>query len=114
MEKPAEGTEEQAIVAEKAAPQEESQPETEAVKEQYQPFDKHILIRLDQNGMVSVRSKGICTVEFFGMMHEADRLTKQQIEIKEAMAMEAAMRQQQEINMVRSAITNPAPQPPRK
>jgi hypothetical protein len=104
--------------AAQAEPQQEAQPETGAQDEQEAPAPKavakQILIMLDENGMVSVRSTGICTVEFFGMMHEADRLTKQQIEIKEAMAMEAAMRQQQELEMVRAAIAHPAPQPQRK
>jgi len=78
------------------------------------PYDKHILITLERNGLVSVRSKGVCTVEFFGMMHEAKRLTTRNVEIQEAMAMEQAVRQQQELEAVRAAIAHPAPQPPRK
>ena len=85
-----------------------------APAEKEQPYDKHIHITLERNGMVSVRSKGVCTVEFFGMMHEAKRLTTRNVEIQEAMAMEQAVRQQQELEAVRAAIAHPAPQPPRK
>ena len=102
---------------------EEGQPEAEAQEvpgsepapaEQEPPYDKHIHITLERNGLVSVRSKGVCTVEFFGMMHEAERLTTRNVEIQEAMAMEQAVRQQQELEAVRAAIAHPAPQPPRK
>lgn len=96
------------VVTESQAPEQEAPASPEPI------FDKHIVITLGKDGMVSVRSKGVCTVEFFGMLHEADRITKQQIEIKEAMAMEAAMRQRQELEMVRAAIAHPAQPQPRK
>lgn len=88
--------------------------EQEALGAKEDPYDKHIIITLERNGLVSVRSKGVCTVEFFGMLHEAKRLTTRNVEIQEAMAMEQAVRQQQELEAVRAAIAHPAQPQPRK
>lgn len=103
-------------IEEAAAQAPEPTPETEPappeIKEE--PYDKHIHITLERNGLVSVRSKGVCTVEFFGMMHEAKRLTTRNVEIQEAMAMEQAVRQQQELEAVRAAIAHPAIPSPKK
>jgi hypothetical protein len=75
---------------------------------------KQIIITLDDNLIPEVKIKGMVAVEIFGALHEAKRLITRNIEFNEAMAMEAAARQQHELATVRVAISNPAPNPGKK
>jgi hypothetical protein len=73
---------------------------------------KQIIITLDDNLTPEVKIKGMGEVEIFGAIRAAKRLIMRNIEFNEAMAMEAAARQRQELATVRSAIAN-TPQPKR-
>ena len=55
--------------------------------------EKTIIITL-KAGIVNAECKGVCPAEVWGMLHEAERLIKRQIEINEAMAFQQEMEKQ--------------------
>ena len=74
-------------------------------------LSKQIIITLGDDMVPEIKMRGMSAVEIFGVLHEAKRMITRSIEFNEAMAMEAAARQQQELALVRAAIENPKPDP---
>jgi hypothetical protein len=62
---------------------------------------KSILITL-KNGVTDAECRGVCPAEVWGMLHEAERLIKRQLEINEAMAFQQEMEKQALMRQLRT------------
>jgi hypothetical protein len=83
----------------------ENQPVASSEAQKEKPENvKKIVITILKEGLVNVECTGIRPWEAFGMFIEAERLIKQNLEMQERLAIEAALQQQMEVAKIRQGI----------